>query len=212
MVEKRRRADASITIASPALDANACRLTLGLESGRALPAGLPPFRSAHINRNHTRPAPRSGVRRAKENQMSGSINKVILVGRLGKDPEIRSTPGGTSVAKFSMATDEKFTDHTGEKQERTEWHNIVAFSKLAEICGQYLRKGKLVYIEGSIRTNSWDDKESGQKKYRTEIVARDTKMPDRRGAHAGGGGRAYRGATRGSTGARSSCTPPPAPS
>ncbi len=116
------------------------------------------------------------------------INKVILVGRLGKDPEIRSTPQGTSVAKFSLATDEKFTDRAGEKQERTEWHNIVAWGKLGEICGQYLKKGKLVYIEGSIRTDSWDDKESGQKKYRTEIVARDMKMLDRRDEAGGGGG------------------------
>jgi single-strand DNA-binding protein len=116
------------------------------------------------------------------------INKVILVGRLGKDPEIRSTPQGTSVAKFTVATDEKFTDRAGEKQERTEWHNIVAWGKLGEICGQYLKKGKLVYIEGSIRTDSWDDKESGQKKYRTEIVANTMKMLDRRGDEGGGGG------------------------
>lgn len=116
------------------------------------------------------------------------INKVILVGRLGKDPEIRSTPGGQSVAKFTIATDEKYTDRAGEKQERTEWHNIVAWGKLGEICGQYLKKGKLVYIEGSIRTDSWDDKETGQKKYRTEIIARDMKMLDRRGDEGGGGG------------------------
>jgi len=127
------------------------------------------------------------------------INKVILVGRLGKDPEIRSTPGGTSVAKFTIATDERFTDKSGEKQERTEWHNITAWGKLGEICGQYLRKGKLVYIEGSIRTDSWDDKESGQKKYRTEIVARDMKMLDRRGDDEGGGGGSYGGASRGSS-------------
>ena len=117
------------------------------------------------------------------------INKVILVGRLGKDPEIKSTPGGTTVAKFTMATDEKFTDKNGEKQERTEWHNIVAWARLAEICGQYLRKGSLVYIEGSIRTDSWEDKESGQKRYRTEIVAREMKMLDRkRDSDEGGGG------------------------
>ena len=116
------------------------------------------------------------------------INKVILVGRLGKDPEIRSTPQGTTVAKFTVATDEKFTDRAGEKQERTEWHNVVAWGKLGEICGPYLRKGKLVYIEGSIRTDSWDDKESGQKKYRTEIVANTMKMLDRRGDEGGGGG------------------------
>jgi len=122
------------------------------------------------------------------------INKVILVGRLGKDPEIRSTPGGQTVAKFSVATDERFTDKNGEKQERTEWHNIVAWGKLAEICGQYLRKGKLVYIEGSIRTDSWEDKESGQKKYRTDVIANTMKMLDRKGdgdegsSYAGGGG------------------------
>lgn len=119
------------------------------------------------------------------------INKVILVGRLGKDPEIRSTPQGNTVAKFTLATDEKFTDRAGEKQERTEWHNIVAWGKLGEICGQYLKKGKLVYIEGSIRTDSWDDKESGQKKYRTEIVANTMKMLDRRGDEGGGGGGGY---------------------
>jgi single-strand DNA-binding protein len=120
-----------------------------------------------------------------------SVNKVILVGRLGKDPEMRSTPSGTSVAKFSVATDDRFTDRAGEKQERTEWHNIVVWGKLAEICGQYLKKGKLVYLEGSIRTDSWDDKESGQKKYRTEIVANTMQMLDRRGDEGGGGGGGY---------------------
>lgn len=122
------------------------------------------------------------------------INKVILVGRLGKDPEIRSTPNGTTLAKFSLATDEKFTDRAGEKQERTEWHNIVAWGKLGEICGQYLKKGKLVYIEGSIRTDSWDDKESGVKKYRTEINASSMKMLDKRGDDEGGG--SYAGARK----------------
>jgi single-strand DNA-binding protein len=135
------------------------------------------------------------------------INKVILVGRLGKDPEVRSTPSGTSVAKFSLATDERFTDKNGEKQERTEWHNIVAWGKLGEICGQYLKKGKLVYIEGSIRTDSWDDKESGQKKYRTEIVANTMKMLERRGDDEGGGGGSYGGASRGG---RSTSSAPPA--
>ena len=116
------------------------------------------------------------------------INKVILVGRLGKDPETKSTPGGTTVAKFTMATDEKFTDKSGEKQERTEWHNIVAWARLGEICGQYLRKGSLIYIEGSIRTDSWEDKESGQKRYRTEIIAREMKMLDRKRDSEEGGG------------------------
>jgi len=120
--------------------------------------------------------------------MSGSVNKVILVGRLGKDPEVKSTPSGTTVTKFSIATDEKFTDKSGEKQERTEWHNIVAWAKLGEICGQYLRKGKLVYIEGSLRTDSWEDKETKQKKYRTEVIAQTMQMLDRAGDSEGGGG------------------------
>jgi single-strand DNA-binding protein len=126
--------------------------------------------------------------------MAGTVNKVILVGRLGKDPELRSIPSGTSVAKFSLATDERFTDKSGEKQERTEWHNVVAWGKLAEICGQYLRKGKLVYIEGSIRTDSWDDKETGVKKYRTEIIANTMQMLDKKGDDEGGysGGGGYR--------------------
>src|SRR5436309_12247722 len=124
--------------------------------------------------------------------MAGSVNKVILVGRLGKDPELRSIPSGTSVAKFSLATDDRFTDKNGDKQERTEWHNIVVWGKLAEICGQYLRKGRLVYIEGSIRTDSWDDKETGVKKYRTEIIANtmqmlETKGDDDGGSYGGGG-------------------------
>jgi single-strand DNA-binding protein len=129
-----------------------------------------------------------------------SVNKVILVGRLGKDPEIRSIPSGTSVAKFSIATDDRYTDKNGEKQERTEWHNIVAWGKLAEICGQYLRKGKLVYIEGSIRTDSWDDKETGQKRYRTDIVANVMQMLDRKGDENGGAaGGGYAGARKGGT-------------
>jgi len=129
-----------------------------------------------------------------------SVNKVILVGRLGKDPEIKSTPNGQTVAKFTMATDERYTDRNGEKQERTEWHNIVAWGKLAEICGQYLRKGKLVYIDGQIRTDSWDDKESGQKRYRTEIIANQMQMLDRRGDEGGGGGGgSYSGASRTNT-------------
>jgi len=135
------------------------------------------------------------VKKKGERNMA-SVNKVILVGRLGKDPEIRATPGGTSVAKFSLATDDRYTDKSGEKQERTEWHNITAWGKLAEICGQYLRKGKLVYIEGSIRTDSWDDKETGQKRYRTEIHANAMQMLDRKGDENGGG--AYAGATKSS--------------
>jgi single-strand DNA-binding protein len=136
------------------------------------------------------------------------INKVILVGRLGKDPEIRSTPQGMTVAKFTVATDERFTDRSGEKQERTEWHNIVVWGKLAEICGQYLRKGKLVYLEGSIRSDSWDDKETGQKRYKTEINVRDMKMLERRDDSGGGGGGGSYSQSRGPSKSTGSAPPP----
>lgn len=131
--------------------------------------------------------------------MSGSVNKVILVGRLGKDPEVKSTPSGTTVAKFTIATDERYTDKAGEKQERTEWHNIVAWSKLAEICGQYLRKGKLVYIEGSLRTDSWEDKETKQKRYRTEVIAQQMQMLDKKGDDGGAASSYSGGAKRGTS-------------
>jgi single-strand DNA-binding protein len=108
--------------------------------------------------------------------MAGTVNRVILVGRLGKDPELKYTPSGAPVAKFSLATDESSKDrNTGETQSRTEWHNIVAWNKLAEICGEYLTKGKLVYIEGSIRSHSWQD-QSGNKRTAYEIVARNMQM------------------------------------
>ena len=107
--------------------------------------------------------------------MSGSVNKVILIGRLGKDPELKYTPSGAPVAKFTMATDEVFKDRAGEQQRRTEWHTIVAWNKLAEICGEYLTKGKQVYIEGSIRSRQWED-QSGNKRTAYEIVAREMKM------------------------------------
>ena len=107
--------------------------------------------------------------------MSGSVNKVILVGRLGKDPEVKYTQGGSPVARFTLATDEVYKDRTGEQQRRTEWHNIVAWSKLAEICGEYLTKGKQVYIEGSIRSRQWED-QAGNKRTAFEIVAREMKM------------------------------------
>jgi single-strand DNA-binding protein len=107
--------------------------------------------------------------------MSGSVNKVILIGRLGKDPEVKYTPSGAPVAKFSLATDEVFKDRSGEQQKRTEWHNIVAWNKLAEICGEYLTKGKLVYIEGSIRSRQWED-QAGNKRTGYDIVARTMQM------------------------------------
>ncbi len=126
--------------------------------------------------------------------MSGSVNRVILVGRLGKDPEIRSTPSGTSVAKFSMATDERFTDRSGEKQERTEWHNIVAWGKLAELCRDYLNKGSQVYIEGRLQTREYEDKDK-IKRRTTEINAREVVFLSGRGqgkgGEEGGGEKAY---------------------
>ena len=108
------------------------------------------------------------------------INKAILVGRLGKDPEVRYTPDGTMVTTFRLATDEQWKDKNGERVQRTEWHQIVTYRKLAEICGNYLVKGKLIYVEGRIQTRSWDDKD-GVKRYTTEIVASDMKMLDSKG-------------------------------
>ena len=107
--------------------------------------------------------------------MSGSVNKVILIGRLGKDPELKYTPSGAPVATFSLATDENFKDRTGEQQRRTEWHRIVAWNKLAEICGEYLTKGKQVYIEGSIRSRQWQD-QAGNKRTSYEIIANQMQM------------------------------------
>jgi single-strand DNA-binding protein len=103
--------------------------------------------------------------------MAGSgVNKVILVGNLGKDPEVRYTPGGQAVANFTIATNENWTDKQGQKQERTEWHRIVVWGKAAELCGEYLSKGRQVYIEGRLQTREWNNKE-GQKQYTTEVVA-----------------------------------------
>jgi len=107
-----------------------------------------------------------------------SLNKVTLIGNLGRDPELSYTAGGIAVAKFSVATNERWKDDSGNAQERTEWHNIVAWRKLAEICGQYLKKGSKVYIEGKLQTRSWDDKNTGVKRYTTEIIASDLIMLD----------------------------------
>ena len=102
--------------------------------------------------------------------MAKSVNKVILLGNVGKDPEIRSTTGGTLVANLSMATSERYKDKGGEWQERTEWHNLVGYARGAEILRDYVKKGAKLYVEGRITTRSWDDKETGKKAYRTEIV------------------------------------------
>jgi single-strand DNA-binding protein len=114
-----------------------------------------------------------------------SVNKAILVGRLGKDPETRYTSGGQAVCNFTLATDESFKDRSGERQKRTEWHRIVVWAKQAEIAQQYLHKGSLVYVEGRIQTRQWDDKE-GQKRTTTEIVATNFRMLGGRGDNAGG--------------------------
>jgi single-strand DNA-binding protein len=131
--------------------------------------------------------------------MAGSgVNKVILVGNLGKDPEVRYTPGGQAVANFTIATNENWTDKQGQKQERTEWHRIVVWGKTAELCGEYLSKGRQVYIEGRLQTREWTNKE-GAKQYTTEVVANpvggvvflsggDRGGQGARGGRSGGGG------------------------
>ncbi|MBI3757595.1 MAG: single-stranded DNA-binding protein [Deltaproteobacteria bacterium] len=114
-----------------------------------------------------------------------SVNKVILVGNLGKDPEVRYTPSGQAMARFSIATTDTWTDQGGQRQEKTEWHNIVVWGKQAETCGQYLAKGRQVYLEGSIRSRSYDDKD-GNKRSITEVVAQRVQFL---GSGGGGGGR-----------------------
>lgn len=132
------------------------------------------------------------------------LNKVLLIGNLGKDPEMRSLPSGQPVASFTLATSRRWRDKNGQKQEQTEWHQIVIFGKQAEIAGQYLTKGKQIYVEGRIQTRSWDDRQTGEKKYRTEIVCDNFQMLGQRGgggdfegagpsAGTGGGGASYGG-------------------
>jgi single-strand DNA-binding protein len=119
--------------------------------------------------------------------MARGVNKVILIGNLGADPETRAMPSGTTVANLRVATSESWRDkQTGEQQERTEWHRVALFGRLAEVAGEYLRKGSQVYIEGSLRTRKWQDKE-GKDRYSTEIVGNDLQMLGGRGGGAGGG-------------------------
>ena len=126
-----------------------------------------------------------------------SVNKVILVGRLGRDPETRYTGGGQAVANFSVATDESYKDRNGERQKRTEWHKIVVWGKQAEIAQQYLKKGSLIFIEGRIQSREWQDKE-GQKRTSFEIVASNFRMLGGRADGAAMGASAGGGASRGS--------------
>lgn len=114
-----------------------------------------------------------------------SVNKVILIGNLGKDPEVKYTPQGTPVAKLTIATNERYKDKDGQWQDRTEWHNVVLWQRLAEIAGEYLKKGGKVYIEGRLQTRSWEDKQTNQKRYMTEVVANDLVLL---GGRAEGGG------------------------
>jgi single-strand DNA-binding protein len=130
--------------------------------------------------------------------MAKSVNKVILVGNLGKDPEVKFTPQGTAVAKITVATSSSYKDkQSGEWKETTEWHNVVLWQRTAEIAGEYLKKGSKVYIEGRLQTRSWDDKTSGQKKYMTEVVANELVLLGGRGEGSGEGGGRGRGQSSG---------------
>lgn len=138
--------------------------------------------------------------------MAKSVNKVILLGNVGKDPEIKSTAGGMIVANFAIATSDRVKDKDGTYQDRTEWHNLVAFQRTAEIVRDYVKKGNKLYVEGKIQTRSWDDKTSGEKKYRTEIIVNDLSLLSGRsdegggGSYGGGGGYA-RSSSGGNSGA-----------
>jgi single-strand DNA-binding protein len=139
--------------------------------------------------------------------MAKSVNKVILIGRLGKDPELKYTASGTPFCRFSMATDDTWNDKaSGERQEKTEWHNIVVWDRLAEICNQYLTKGKLIYIEGKLQTREWDDQD-GNKRRTTEVVARDMVMLGGGASEGtGGGGQRRAASAEGGGGSTSSST------
>jgi single-strand DNA-binding protein len=123
--------------------------------------------------------------------MAKSVNKVILLGNVGKDPEIKATASGTVVATFSIATSERFKDKTGNWQDRTEWHNLVAYQRTAEIVRDYVKKGNKLYVEGRLQTSSWDDKTTGQKKYKTEIIVNDLSLLSGRGEGDGGASGGY---------------------
>ena len=120
------------------------------------------------------------------------LNKVMIIGNLGRDPEVRTTPSGQNVANFTIATNRKWKDRDGNLQEKTEWHQVVCWGRQAEIAGQYLTKGKMIYVEGRLETRSWEDKTHGDKRYRTEIICDNFQMLGKRGdshdSGAGGGG------------------------
>ena len=120
--------------------------------------------------------------------MPKSVNKVILLGNVGKDPEVKFLPSGLPVANLTLATSDRFKDKAGEWQDRTEWHNLTAYQRTAEIIRDYVKKGSKLYVEGRIQTRSWDDQASGQKKYRTEIIVNDIVLLSGRGEGESGGG------------------------
>src|SRR5215469_8096021 len=126
-----------------------------------------------------------------------SVNKVILLGNLGKDPEVKYTPSGTAVAKITVATNYRYKDKNDQWQDQTEWHNVVLWQRLAEIAGEYLKKGSKVYVEGRLQTRSWEDKQTNQKRYMTEIVANDLVLLGGRGESQGESGGYSRGAATG---------------
>ena len=117
--------------------------------------------------------------------MAGSLNKVQLIGNVGRDPEMRYLPAGEAVTTFSLATNRRWRGDDGQAHEQTEWHSVVAWRKLAEQCGEYLARGRQVYVEGRLQTRSWDDAATGQKRYRTEVVAERMVLLDSRGTGAG---------------------------
>jgi len=140
-----------------------------------------------------------------------SLNKVQLIGHLGKDPEIKYTPQGTPVARITIATNERWKDKDGNWQDRTEWHNVVLWQRMAEIAGEYLKKGRQVFIEGRLQTRSWDDKQSGQKKYMTEVVANDMILLGGRGEGGGESTGSSRGAAASAGGNFDQRVPEPEP-
>src|ERR1035437_1205681 len=132
--------------------------------------------------------------------MAKSVNKVFLLGNVGKDPEIRATAGGAIVANFTLATSDRYQDAQGNWQDRTEWHALVAFKRTAEIVRDYVKKGSKLYIEGKLTTRSWDDKESGQKRYKTEILVNELVLLSSREEGSGGAGGYSRAASSSSAG------------
>ena len=144
--------------------------------------------------------------------MAKGVNKVFLLGNVGKDPEIRTTQGGMTVASFSLATAERTKDQTGNWVDKTEWHNLVCFQRTAEVVRDYVKKGSQIFVEGKISNRSWDDKESGQKKYRTEILVNELSLLGGRGEGGSGGGGYERSSSSsgGYSGSRAAASAPPA--